>query len=178
MPRRRARAAATDAAPDGAVPRGGAAARVLTTPRLVLRPPRPDDVDAFYGWASDPRMMAHMGRGPWSRAEVEEGMERWLGHWGEHGFGVWVAEDRAGGEPVGRCGLSYHRAWPEDPEAGWWIAPERWGQGLATEAGAAAVAYGFETLGFEKLTEVRSPLWPDLVLWIHARAADPSPAGS
>jgi hypothetical protein len=26
-------------------------------------------------------------------------------------------------------------------------------------------------LGFEKLTEVESPLWPGLVLWVHALAA-------
>ena len=142
-----------------------------------------------------------MGRGPWTRAEVEEGMERWLGHWAEHGFGVWIAEDRESGEPVGRAGLSWHRAWPDDPECGWWIAPEWQGRGLATEAGRAAVRFGFETLGvgrlvsicieenvasrrvmaklgFEKLTEVESPRWPGLVLWIHARAAGPSPAGS
>ncbi|MGZ4354521.1 MAG: GNAT family N-acetyltransferase [Gaiellaceae bacterium] len=158
---------------------------------MRLRPPEPGDVDAFYSWAADPRMMEHMGRGPWTRAEVEEGMERWLAHWREHGFGVWIAEDREGGEAVGRCGLSFHRAWPNDPEAGWWIAPEWQGRGLATEAGRASVAYAFDTLGvdrvvsicieenlasrrvmaklgFEKLTEVVSPRWPELVLWIHA----------
>jgi RimJ/RimL family protein N-acetyltransferase len=148
-------------------------------------------------------MMVHMGRGPWSRAEVEEGMGRWLGHWSEHGFGVWVAEDRESGEPVGRAGLSWHLAWPGDPEVGWWIAPAWQGRGLATEAGRAAVDFGFETLGFRrlvsicieenvpsrrvmarlgfaKLTEVVSPRWPDLVLWVHAttRAASPSRAAS
>lgn len=149
-------------------------------------------------------MMQHMGRGPWSRAEVEEGMERWLRHWDEHGFGVWLAEDRATGEPVGRAGLSYHRAWPDDPEAGWWIAPAWQGRGLATEAGRAAVDLGLETLGFrrlvsiciesnvasrrvmaklgfEKLTELASPRYPGLVLWVHALsapAARPSRAAS
>jgi RimJ/RimL family protein N-acetyltransferase len=138
-------------------------------------------------------MMVHMGRGPFSRAETEEMLERWLGHWREHGFGVWLAEDRESGEPVGRIGLSFHRAWPDDPEVGWWVAPEWQGRGLATEGGRAAVAYGSETLrvprlvsicleenlgsrrvmaklGFDKLTEVESPRFPGLVLWIHALA--------
>lgn len=171
--------------------RGTATAAVRRTERLLLRPPVAADAEALYAWASDPRMMEHMGRGPWSRAEVADAMERWTGHWREHGFGVWVVEELSSGEPIGRCGLSFHRAWPDDPEVGWWIAPERQGRGLATEAGRAAVAFGLETLGlarlvsicleenlpsrrvmaklgFEKLVEVRSPRFPGLVLWVHA----------
>jgi RimJ/RimL family protein N-acetyltransferase len=90
-------------------------------------------------------------------------------------------------------GLSYHRAWPDDPEVGWWIDPSRWGEGLATEAGAAAIDYAFGTLGvarvvsitleqnlasrrvmekleLRKLTEVPFPEL-DVVLWVHARDA-------
>ena len=165
----------------------------LETDRLRLRPWTRDDFDVLHGWTSDPRMMTHMGRPPLTRGETRAMLERTLQHYDREGFGVWIAEDRAGGEPVGRCGLSYHRAWPDDPEAGWWIAPEWQGRDLATEAGRASVAYAFDTLGvdrvvsicieenvasrrvmaklgFEKLTEVVSPLWPELVLWIHARS--------
>ena len=134
-----------------------------------------------------------MGRGPWSRAEAEASIERTLESYRRHGFGVWLAEDRATGEPVGRVGLSYHRAWPDDPEVGWWIDPARWGEGLATEAGAAVVEHAFATLRvprvvslttesnvasrrvmekleLRKLTEVPFPEL-GLVLWVHAREA-------
>jgi RimJ/RimL family protein N-acetyltransferase len=120
-------------------------------------------------------------------------LERTLDHYQRHGFGAWLAEDRETGAPVGRVGLSYHRAWPKDPEVGWWIDPERWGEGLATEAGGAAIGYAFETLGvarvvsltleqnlasrrvmekleLRKLTEVSLPEL-DVVLWVHARDA-------
>jgi RimJ/RimL family protein N-acetyltransferase len=139
-------------------------------------------------------MMEHMGRGPWTRAEAEQAVDRMLDSYQRHGFGVWLAEDRETGDPVGRVGLSYHRAWPDDPELGWWIDPGRWGEGLATEAGAASLAYAFDTLclprvvsittesnlpsrrvmeklGLRKLTEVRSPRFPGLVLWVHGRDA-------
>jgi RimJ/RimL family protein N-acetyltransferase len=138
-------------------------------------------------------MMVHMGRGPWTRAEAAASIERTLESYQRHGFGVWLAEDRATGEPVGRVGLSYHRAWPDDPEVGWWIDPRRWGEGLATEAGAASFAYAFEVLRvprvvsicveenvasrrvmdkleLRKLAEVPFPEL-DLVLWVHARDA-------
>jgi RimJ/RimL family protein N-acetyltransferase len=146
-------------------------------------------------------MMRHLGKPSWTRAEAAASIERTLESYQRYGFGVWLAEDRATGEPVGRVGLSHHRAWPDDPEVGWWIDPERWGEGLATEAGAATIAHAFETLRLprvvsltteanvasrrvmeklelRKLTEVVVPEL-ELVLWVHARtAARPSPAAS
>jgi RimJ/RimL family protein N-acetyltransferase len=138
-------------------------------------------------------MMEHMGRGPYGRAEAEALLDRSLEHYQRHGFGVWLAEDRVTGEPVGRIGLSYHRAWADDPEVGWWVAPERWGEGLATEAGAASIDYAFGTLGVRRVvsicTEQNAPSrnvmaklalrkltevpFPELrqPLWVHARDA-------
>jgi RimJ/RimL family protein N-acetyltransferase len=136
-------------------------------------------------------MMRHLGKPSWTREECVASIERTLAAYHRYGFGVWLAEDRVTGEPVGRVGLSYHRAWPDDPEVGWWIAPERWGEGLATEAGAASIAYGFETLRLprivsiaieenvasrrvmeklelRKIAEVPFPEL-ELVLWVHAR---------
>jgi RimJ/RimL family protein N-acetyltransferase len=138
-------------------------------------------------------MMEHMGRGPWTREEAAASIDRTLDSYHRHGFGVWLAADRETGEPVGRVGLSYHRAWPDDPEVGWWIDPSRWGEGLATEAGEASIAYAFEALRvrrvvsitteanlasrrvmekleLRKLTEVPFPEL-ELVLWVHARDA-------
>jgi RimJ/RimL family protein N-acetyltransferase len=139
-------------------------------------------------------MMQHMARAPFDRADSEAMLQRTLDHYQRHGFGVMLAEDRTTGEPVGRVGLAYHRAWPDDPELGWWIDPARWGEGLATEAGGAVLAHAFDELAFprvvsiciednlpsrnvmrklelRKLTEVPFPEL-DVVLWVHARDAD------
>jgi RimJ/RimL family protein N-acetyltransferase len=163
---------------------------------LRLRRWRRADLDTLCRWAGDPRMMEHMGRGPWTRAEAAASIERTLAGYQHDGFGVWLAEDRETGEPVGRVGLSYHRAWPDDPEVGWWIDPLRWGEGLATEAGEASIAYAFETLAvprvvsittesnlasrrvmakleLRKLTEVPFPEL-GICLWVHAREATTS----
>lgn len=76
-----------------------------------------------------------------TRAQVE----RFKDHWQRHGFGLWAVEDRATGRFIGRIGLMHHDDWtasPHDAEVGWVIARDMWGQGLASEGGAAALEFG------------------------------------
>jgi len=47
--------------------------------------------------------------------------------------------------------ISLRKLEPGNFELGYWLAPARWGQGLATEAARAMVVYGFEKLGAEAL---------------------------
>jgi RimJ/RimL family protein N-acetyltransferase len=126
----------------------------VETARLRLRRWRDDDLETIARWNADPFVMRHMGRPPMSREESEEALARYLRHWDGHGFGIWAAELRETGELVGRIGLSYHRAWPDDPELGWLIDPAHTGQGLATEGGAACVDYGFERLRAPRLVSI------------------------
>jgi ribosomal-protein-alanine N-acetyltransferase len=101
---------------------------VILTERLALEPLGPEHVAGLARILADPRVGATLGG-------VQEA-------WARDGFNWWAALDRATGEVVGRGGLSRK---PIDGaiqvEAGWTIAPERWGQGLATELGAAAVEH-------------------------------------
>jgi RimJ/RimL family protein N-acetyltransferase len=126
---------------------------VLETERLRLRPFRPEDAPVLLGWLVQPAFTRHLG-GVWDAERVEGMIERSARHHAEHGFGPFGVEDRATGALIGRAGLAYHGAWPDDPEAGWWIAPERQGEGLATEAGAASVRHGLETLDFDRLVSI------------------------
>jgi RimJ/RimL family protein N-acetyltransferase len=94
---------------------------------------------------------------PLTRDETAADMARWERHWAEHGFGLLAIDDRETGALIGRSGLAYHKVWPTDPEVGWKIDPARWGQGLATEAGAACIRWGFGELGFERLVSICLP---------------------
>jgi RimJ/RimL family protein N-acetyltransferase len=126
----------------------------LETARLRLRRWRDEDLPALARWNADPVVMRHMGRGPMTLEESAAALERYRRHWDEYGFGIWAAELLETGELVGRVGLSYHRAWPTDPELGWLIDPAHVGRGLATEGGAAGVEHGFGVLGVSRLVSI------------------------
>jgi RimJ/RimL family protein N-acetyltransferase len=126
---------------------------LLQTERLTLRRFSDGDVDTMAAWLADPQFTRYLG-GVRDRTGSEEMFQRIETHWAEHGFGPLALTDRRTGELVGRGGVAFHRLWPGDPEAGWWIAPAWQGRGLATEAGAAAVAWAFGELGFARLVSI------------------------
>ena len=66
--------------------------------------------------------------------------------------------DSATGDPVARGGLARTEfdGRPE-VEVGWTVAPERWGEGLATELGAAALEVGFGELGLPDIVSFTLP---------------------
>jgi RimJ/RimL family protein N-acetyltransferase len=117
---------------------------VTLTPRLRLEPLGPEHAAGLARILGDPRVGATLGGvqdEAWVRAHIDGvGLQ-----WERDGFNWWAALDRATGEVVGRGGLSRKViAGREEVEAGWTVAPERWGQGFATEIGAAALALARE----------------------------------
>lgn len=69
---------------------------------------------------------------------------------------MWALIERATGRLIGRAGLYNPEGWP-GLEAGWLLARDRWGQGLATEAGHAILAYAFTQLGVDHLISLIHP---------------------
>jgi len=70
------------------------------------------------------------------------------------GFCLWWWRERATGALIGYAGLNRDEVEGKPVvEAGWSVAPERWGEGLATEAARASIAWGTQRAG---LTEVVS----------------------
>jgi [ribosomal protein S5]-alanine N-acetyltransferase len=90
--------------------------------------------------------------GPRTPAQAREMLEEKITQWDQHGFGQWIWRERANGDLVARIGLQ----WTTSPgelvvEVGWSVAPEKQGRGYATEAGQAALRYGFEHAGCERI---------------------------
>jgi RimJ/RimL family protein N-acetyltransferase len=125
----------------------------IQTGRLTLRRFRPDDLATIHRWHSDERFVRHLTGRPITLEESEATLRRWFDHWDAHGFGLYAVEWSESGELIGRAGPQFHRFWPGNPEVGWALDPEWWGRGIATEAGAAAVAFGFE-LGYTRLVSI------------------------
>ncbi len=128
---------------------------ILETERLILRPFREADLDAYAGMAADPDVMRFLSADGslLTRAEAWRQMAMFLGHWELRGYGTWAVEERASRELVGRVGLHYPEGWP-DRELGWTIARKFWGQGYAGEAARAAISHAFGPLGWTHLVSL------------------------
>jgi RimJ/RimL family protein N-acetyltransferase len=126
---------------------------VIETGRLALRRFRADDRSTVARWNADPDFTRNLA-GVQTREQSDEAFDRWERHWQEHGFGLLAVEWRETGELIGRVGPQFHRYWPSDPEVGWALDPGWWGRGIATEAGAAAVAWAFGDLGCARLVSI------------------------
>ena len=123
----------------------------LQTPRLVLRPLERDDWQAVHAYASDAAVMRYVPGGALSEDQVRaiagenEGDAAMVA-------AVLTSEERVIGH------LPFH-AWyaPRIYEIGWVFHPRYHGQGYATEAAAALLGYGFETLGLHRIIATCQP---------------------
>ena len=120
---------------------------MIETARLILRPWQDADRPAFAAINGDPQVGDWLG-GAIDGAASDALMDRLSAEIAEQGFGFWAAERKADGAVVGMIGLRRPQDAPPAPcvEMGWRLAASAWGQGLATEGAAAALAWGFARL--------------------------------
>jgi len=93
----------------------------------------------------DPAFMRFIG-GVYDRQENWSRIMRYIGHWDCFGFGLFAVEEKSTGRYVGNVGLArFERGLGPDfdpfPECGWMVAQWAEGQGYATEAMSAALAW-------------------------------------
>src|SRR6266480_2961349 len=107
----------------------------LETERLLLRPIRQTDLEAYAAMCADPEVMRYLGdRAVLSREDAWRQMAMLVGHWSLRGFGSWALEERATGRFLGRAGLHYPEGWP-DREVNWALARQYWGKGIRVRGG-------------------------------------------
>ncbi len=118
---------------------------MMNTERLTLSALEPTDARRIAALGGD-WDVAHMtGRIPYPYSEAAA--EHWLTGVadGEVVFGIHHA-----GELIGICG--YTPRGDGSAEMGYWIGKPYWGQGFATEAARALMAYGFTKGGVKRFT--------------------------
>jgi RimJ/RimL family protein N-acetyltransferase len=120
----------------------------LTTERLVLRPPRADDFDAYAAFFASDR--AVWEDGPISRRDAWSEFATAAGGWLLRGFGSLSVTDRTTGAWLGEVGLYQPDHYPE-PEIGWILGAEAEGRGIAHEAAVAVRRWAYATLGLDTL---------------------------
>jgi ribosomal-protein-alanine N-acetyltransferase len=135
---------------------------VLRTPRLILRDWRDDDLEPWTAMGRDREVMAFFPT-VLSRAQSADALTRIREHLAREGFGFWAVEVIGGPRFIGFCGLGrpgFTAPFTPCVEIGWRLARAHWGQGYATEAARAALAFGFESL---QLAEIVAFLVPSNV---------------
>ncbi|MGD9960883.1 GNAT family N-acetyltransferase [Nocardioides sp.] len=120
----------------------------LTTRRLTLRAWRDDDAPRLLDIMSREEVMRWLGDGPTVLlTEVDQARQRiarWNGLSLTPPLGYWAVETKADAELVGAVLLlTLPNATAGEVEIGWWLHPDAWGQGYATEAAQAVMAHGF-----------------------------------
>lgn len=127
----------------------------LTTPRLLLRQWRDEDLDRWAELNADPEVRRHFGT-VLDRAQSAASMEGFRADLAERGWGWWAVQLRSDGRFLGFAGLD-----PVDEEmpfggveAGWRLHRDAWGHGYATEAGRAVLRHGFRELALPEVLAV------------------------
>jgi RimJ/RimL family protein N-acetyltransferase len=132
----------------------------LITPRLVLRPFVPEDLDDLAPLHAEESFWWYPLRSGMSREQTAGFLERVVGRYDSDGFGIEALLDRASGALIGWAGLAVPHFLPEvlpAVEVGWRLSSPWRGRGLATEAGAAALEFGFTTGGLDRIVSIYEP---------------------
>ena len=127
----------------------------ITTERLIMRGWREADLAPWAAMNADPEVRRHVGP-----LLTFEQAAAWVMNYQDdldrYGFGFWAVEIRASGEFIGFTGLNtMDEGTPfSGVELGWRLARSAWGRGYATEAGLAALRYGFDAVGLPEVVAV------------------------
>ncbi len=128
----------------------------IETAGLILRPWRTDDLEELERLFADPAVRKGRHLPP---ERIRAIAERSLRQWQRNGFGPWAALDKATGQWIGRVGLDELDDWldAQKIEVGWELHRAWWGKGLATEAGLAALRFGFGEHQLDRIISVTAP---------------------
>jgi len=125
------------------------AAWLFATDRLAARPKGLADAASLHAVYGDEEVMRHLGGRFETPGRTRDVVAAHVRHQRVHGYSMWALCDRSTAEIVGDVGFLRHE---DGIEIGWHLRRLVWGRGYATEAARACLAYGFDDLGFERVS--------------------------
>ena len=131
---------------------------ILETSRLTLRLIGGQDAPFILRLLNEPSFVRYIGDRDVrtvddARAYIEKGPSA---SYARFGFGLWLAQLRNDGTPIGMCGL-LKRDTLDDVDIGFAYLPAFRGQGYAHEAAAAVMVHGRLALGIPRIVAIVSP---------------------
>jgi RimJ/RimL family protein N-acetyltransferase len=132
----------------------------LETARLILRPLAEDDLDALVALHAEASFWWYPLRRGMTFDETRAFIDRVLRLYESDIAGMSAAVVRETGELAGWLGLAVPHFLPEilpAVEVGWRLGERFRGRGYATEGAAAAIRYGFEVIGLDRVVSIFEP---------------------
>jgi len=132
----------------------------LTTERLILRPFVLEDLPELTVVHADESFWWYPLRSGMTAEQTAGFLVRTIERYSTDGVGIEAVIDRETGAMAGWAGLAVPYFLPEilpAVEVGWRLAPQYRGRGLATEAGRAAVDWGFTEGGLARIVSIYEP---------------------
>ncbi|MGZ4778631.1 MAG: GNAT family N-acetyltransferase [Thermoanaerobaculia bacterium] len=128
---------------------------VLESARLLFREHVAADLEPYCAMEMDPDVRRFVGGQPRTRAAAEEKFKRVYLPAPSNRLALWATEYKPEGRYIGYCGVYPHFG-SAGPIAGegtlaFYLARPYWGRGLATEAGAAFIRFGFDELRLSRI---------------------------
>jgi len=128
---------------------------MIETARLILRPPKVQDLDRWAEMMANPQAARFIG-GIQPKPTAWRGLMTVAGAWSLTGVGMFSVIEKDSGRWIGRVGPWMPHGWP-GTEVGWALHPDAWGKGFACEAAIATIDYAFTTLGWSDVIHCIDP---------------------
>jgi RimJ/RimL family protein N-acetyltransferase len=131
--------------------------KILETERLVLRRLTATDAPFILQLVNEPSWVQYIGdKGVRTLEDARNYIDKGpIEMYGRLGFGLYLVELKASGEPIGMCGL-IKRESLEDVDVGYAFLPRFWAKGYAFESASAVVSYGKSAFGLSRIIAITS----------------------
>ncbi|WP_337018233.1 GNAT family protein [Oceanobacillus massiliensis] len=131
---------------------------IIETERLVLRKVVKEDAKDMLAYLSDKEVVKPMGLEPFQTEEDVLDEIHWYDTIYNDGTGIrWGIALKDSDKVIGSCGFLNMQTKHYRAEVGYELNKEHWGKGMASEALAAVVAFGFRHFQLERIEALIEP---------------------